>query len=92
MAKGGLVADSVMVALIEEQLQIRREPCALLFDGFPRTISEATALDRALGAVGRRVTAVVLLRVPDDVIVERVGGPSGSTERRCLRATMIAPR
>ena len=44
MDSGGLVSDEVVIALIEEQLQLNPEAAGFIFDGFPRTLAQAQAL------------------------------------------------
>lgn len=66
---GNLVPDELVFGLVAERL---REPdCArgVIFDGFPRTIHQAEALDKALA-----VDVVLDLEVPDDVILHRMSG------------------
>jgi adenylate kinase len=46
----------------------------VVFDGFPRTVPQAEALDRALAEVGRRVDRVVELEADDEVLVKRMAG------------------
>ena len=74
MAAGKLVPDELVVGIVEERL---KEPdCAkgFLLDGFPRTIPQAEALDRALNKMGKKIQHVVSLEVPDTVIHERMKG------------------
>jgi adenylate kinase len=78
MDKGGLVADDVIVALVEER--IAQPDCAngFLFDGFPRTIPQAEAMRTA----GVKLDRVLEIDVPDDALIERISGrrvhpPSG---------------
>jgi len=80
MAEGRLVSDDIVIALVKERLLEPDCASGYLFDGFPRTIPQATALRDAGVAVDR----VLELDVPDAVIVERMGGrrvhlPSGRT-------------
>ena len=70
MDAGKLVPDEVIIGIINERLQ---EPdCAngYILDGVPRTIAQAEAMEQA----GIRFDAVVALEVPDEKIVERMGG------------------
>jgi adenylate kinase len=62
---GQLVPDDVVLKLLEQAL--REAPRGVLLDGFPRNVEQADALDRLL-----RITDVVFLDVPDDVVVERL--------------------
>ncbi len=72
--RGELVPDEIVVRMVLERLS--RPDCArgVILDGFPRTIGQAEALDRALEAQGKRVDTVIELVVPDTVILERLTG------------------
>ena len=65
--KGALVPDEIIIRLLSERL--KREDCkrGFILDGFPRTISQAEALDRISG-----VDLVINLNVPDNVIIARL--------------------
>ncbi len=71
MDRGELVPDDLIIALIEE---VMPPEGGVIFDGFPRTIAQAEALDRMLSRKGLRLDAVVLFDVPDEVVVERLSG------------------
>ncbi len=71
MDKGELVPDDLIVALIEE---VMPPEGGVIFDGFPRTIAQAEALDEMLSKKGMGIDAVVLFDVPDEVVVERLSG------------------
>lgn len=74
MDRGELVPDDVTIAMVMERLG--RPDCAggALLDGFPRTIAQAEALDRALAERGHNISVVPYMAVPDEVLVERVSG------------------
>ena len=72
MDSGGLVSDDVVIALIEEQLDLNPAAAGFIFDGFPRTAAQAAALDAALEARGGRVDGVIRLTVDEDALMERV--------------------
>jgi adenylate kinase len=73
MDRGELVPDDVIVAVVRDAIAgLDGRP--ILLDGFPRTVAQADALERALAADGRELTAAVLIDVPDDVVVERISG------------------
>jgi adenylate kinase len=81
MDAGELVPDDLIVAMAADRL---REPDAqdgFILDGFPRTVPQAEALDRQLGQMGRRITAVLLIDVSDDEVVRRLSG-----RRVCVKA------
>jgi adenylate kinase len=74
MAKGDLVSDEIVIGLVEERLSRPDAQAGFVLDGFPRTIPQAEALDKLLRKLGRALTCVILLEVPDDLIIERITG------------------
>jgi len=74
MEKGGLVPDEVTINMVLER--IRKPDCAggVLFDGFPRTLSQARALDDKLSAEGRAIDRAVYIEVPEEELVKRLSG------------------
>ncbi len=73
MDAGELVTDEIVIGLIEEQLQTS-EGNGFIFDGFPRTLAQADALDKLLEANGQGLNAVIEMQVNDDVLVDRIVG------------------
>ena len=74
MDRGDLVPDEVIVGVIAERIDSPEALDGFILDGFPRTIPQAEALDAKLKELGRAVTAVLLIDVPDDELVRRLGG------------------
>jgi adenylate kinase len=74
MKVGGLVSDEIVIGIIRDR--IKEDDCKLGFilDGFPRTLSQAKALDKLLGEEGASVTKIIALMVPDEVLEERICG------------------
>ncbi len=72
MDAGDLVSDDIVIALIEEQLPAAERAGGAIFDGFPRTLAQAQALDAMLKARGARIDRVVRLKVDDGVLLERI--------------------
>lgn len=68
---GQLVPDHVLIALIRDKLA-GMEHIRVIFDGFPRTIAQAQALDVLLEELGAPVSAVPLLEVPDQLLIDRI--------------------
>lgn len=73
MARGDLVSDAIVSALIGENLD-RAEGHGAIFDGFPRTRPQAEALEVLLGERQRKLTHVIELEVNEDALVERIIG------------------
>lgn len=74
MARGDLVTDDIVIGLIAEQLDGEAGEKGLIFDGFPRTLAQADALEDLLDKKGKELDAVVEMRVDDDALVERISG------------------
>ena len=70
---GRLVPDRVAVAAVEAWLVDSRVGEAYVFDGFPRTVGQAQALDEVLARLGTPLTAVIWLELDEHAIAERVG-------------------
>jgi adenylate kinase len=74
MARGDLVTDDIVTGLIAEQLDGEAGKQGLIFDGFPRTLAQAEALEKLLADKGKKLDAVIEMRVDDDALVERITG------------------
>jgi adenylate kinase len=72
MDSGGLVSDEIVIALIEEQLERNPQAPGFIFDGFPRTVPQAQALDEALSKRGKKVDVVIRLKVDEEALVARI--------------------
>jgi adenylate kinase len=81
MDAGELVPDELIVAMISDRLQDEDAQDGFILDGFPRNIEQAKALDKQLSELGRRVTAALLIDVPDEEVVRRLAG-----RRVCVKA------
>ncbi|OGO64231.1 MAG: adenylate kinase [Chloroflexi bacterium RBG_19FT_COMBO_55_16] len=72
--RGELVPDEITIAMIQERLSRPDcEPGALL-DGFPRTPAQAEALEGFLVSLGGRIVAVLYIKVPDNLLIDRLAG------------------
>ena len=69
MDRGELVPDDLIVATVEDAIR-RRGDRPIVLDGFPRTVSQARALDRDLAS--RRLDSAILIDVSDDAVVQRI--------------------
>ena len=74
MQKGLLVPDELVLELFRQRLAQPDAANGAIFDGFPRTLAQAAALDATLGKMDRSIDKVVALEVPTEVIVERISG------------------
>lgn len=74
MARGELVTDDIVIGLIAEQLEGEAGRQGLIFDGFPRTLAQADALEALMAEKGKTLDAVVEMRVEDEELVRRISG------------------
>lgn len=74
MDKGLLVPDELVVDLVIDRFKEADCEKGYVLDGFPRTIPQAEALDKALTAIGENVDYAINVEVPDENIVNRMGG------------------
>jgi len=74
MESGGLVSDDIVIALIEERLAEAEAAGGAIFDGFPRTLAQAEALDLMLKRRGSQIDKVVRLKVDDAALLQRIAG------------------
>lgn len=79
MDQGQLVPDSLVVSLVVDRFKEADCKNGYVLDGFPRTIPQADALDKALSAIGEKVDFAINVEVPDESIVNRMSG-----RRACL--------
>ena len=73
MDAGELVSDAIVTALIGERLDSCTD-CGAIFDGFPRTLAQAEALELLLAERGRHLDHVIELAVDEDALIERITG------------------
>ncbi len=92
MDRGELVPDDLIVAMVREHLQGLDPDTVVLFDGFPRTVSQAVSLDAMLPEVGRKVDGVLLFEASDEVILKRISGRRSSPEGRVYNVYFDPPK
>lgn len=73
MDSGALVPDEIIIEMMAEAIK-NAPPAGFILDGFPRTVNQAAALDRALDADGQRIDAVLNLKIDDKVVAGRMTG------------------
>lgn len=74
MDKGNLVPDEVTIGMVRERIKDPETEAGVLFDGFPRTIAQAKALDDLMSQLDREINLVLNLSVSDEEIVRRLSG------------------
>ena len=88
---GDLVPDEVTIKMLKSEMDKNKDAEGIIFDGFPRTPSQARALDDFLAGSGGKIDAVFALEVPEEVLIKRIlnrGKTSGRSDD-ADRATII---
>jgi adenylate kinase len=83
MDKGCLVPDEVTIEMLKNKVSQNLNVKGIIFDGFPRTITQAEALDEFLNSIGNPVSALIAIEVSDDEIIKRIlhrGKDSGRSD------------
>ena len=70
--KGELVPDEVTIGMLRNKVEMHPEAAGFIFDGFPRTVAQAEALDALLAESDQEVYALLALEVDDEEIVQRI--------------------
>ncbi len=92
MDAGDLVPDDVIIGLVQEHLAELGPERGVIFDGFPRTVAQAEALDEALAGQQRGVDRVALLEADDSVLFKRISGRRSSPSGRVYNVYFDPPR
>ena len=83
MDEGNLVPDEVVIGMVDETIKENEGAKGFIFDGFPRTVAQASALDHLLEEKGTPITGMVALDVPEQELIDRIknrGKTSGRTD------------
>ncbi len=72
MDKGHLVPDDVTIKMLEDEVEKYPDANGFLFDGFPRTVTQAQALDKFMESRNDSIDGLVAIEVPEDMLVSRV--------------------
>lgn len=84
MDQGELVPDEVILNIVKERIKAADCQNGYIFDGFPRTVAQAEALDAILAGLSTPLDAVVSIEVPEDNVVKRLSG-----RRTCKSCGML---
>lgn len=83
MDEGKLVPDEVVIGMVDETIKENEAAKGFIFDGFPRTVTQAAALDRLLEEKGTPIAGMIALDVPEEELIARIknrGKTSGRTD------------
>ena len=72
MDEGDLVPDEVTVNMLKAEVEKNTGANGFIFDGFPRTQSQAIALDEFLAEKGEQINGMIALEVPEDILITRL--------------------
>lgn len=75
---GNLLPDDKMIELLENI--VRKTDKGIIFDGFPRTVAQAQALEQMLARLGRKLTRVIMINLPESEVVKRI-----TSRRQCKK-------
>ena len=92
MDQGDLVPDGLIIDLVRDHLAGLEPSQGVIFDGFPRTVQQAEALDEALPSVDRSVDHVVVLEADPDILFKRISGRRSSPNGRVYNVYFDPPR
>ena len=82
MARGDLVPDDVVVGIIADRLEKPDAAKGFVLDGFPRTVTQAEALDRLLTKKNLKLDGVIELKVDEGMLLERIGARLNDMQAR----------
>jgi adenylate kinase len=72
IANGELVPDAITIAMLEKEIDAHPQAAGFIFDGFPRTVPQAEALDAFLASKSQQITGVIALDVDEQELTERI--------------------
>lgn len=81
ISKGQLVPDSVTIGILRQEVETHPDAKGFIFDGFPRTVPQAEALDAFLSEMNQSITCLIELRVGDEELTRRLLERGKTSER-----------
>ena len=91
MSRGDLVPDEVTIGMLLERISQPDAIAGFMLDGFPRTLPQASALDEALAAQGTEIDTVPYIRVPEELLMDRLTGRWSCPECSDIYHTVTRP-
>ncbi len=91
MDRGDLVTDEIVIGLIREQLEAGGDHGGFIFDGFPRTLAQADALQTLLSDMGQDLAHVIEMQVDDAALVARITARSTCADCGAVYNDLTAP-
>lgn len=72
MDEGKLVPDEIVIGMVEDTIEHHMDANGFIFDGFPRTVAQAEALDKMLANHNLQISGMISLEVPEDELISRL--------------------
>lgn len=92
MDKGELVSDDIVIGMIRNKINKNLDAKGFIFDGFPRTVAQAGALDKVLAESSKAINLMVTLEVPNEEVIQRLIKRGEQTGRADDNVTTIENR
>ena len=83
ISKGLLVPDELTIRIVKDRLSQPDTENGVILDGFPRTLEQAKELSNILAEKGKRVDLVPELKIPDEVIIQRIINRATCSNKEC---------
>ncbi|MCL4151891.1 UNVERIFIED_CONTAM: hypothetical protein GTU68_044300, partial [Idotea baltica] len=95
MDNGKLVPDEVVIGMVDETINEHKDAPGFIFDGFPRTVAQAEALDKLLADHDTEISCMIELDVPQDELKKRLleraqPGEEGVEQQNILELKLLA--
>jgi adenylate kinase len=74
MVEGKLVPDEITIRMVMDQMEKEDKKYGVVFDGFPRSLKQAQALDEALGKIKKKIDKVIYINVSEEELLKRLSG------------------
>ena len=82
MEAGQLVSGDIVLAMLEERLAQPDAKAGFILDGYPRNVAQCEALEKLLARIGQPLDIAVKLKVPSELIVDRIAGRAAAEGRK----------